>query len=463
MCPLHTTMFEKEEKFLQLSTKGRVILLFILLTLALILTGKLFFTNHNENIYLFSYGIIVTAGVLAVFGITFTFYKDPYYSAKRKLSREPQRDILVSCIVAVKNDENIIGRCIDSFLRQTYEKKEIIVVDDGSTDNTPLILKEYADKQQIKLLTLAANVGKKKALAQGILAAEGEIFAFSDSDSVLATDALEKITTIFEAYPLVGAVSGHCRALNADENILTKMQDSWYEGQFAVRKAFESIFGSVTCVSGPLAVFRKSAIYNFIPAWEHDNFLGQEFLFATDRTLTGFVLGSKYIGKKLKRKYANSPFVQNIDYPLQNWKIVYCKSAKVWTHIPDTFKKMITQQVRWKKSFIRNIFFTGLFYWRKPLLPALLYYFHVMFVVLGPLIVLRHLLFLPLRGNVITGILYMMGILFIGFCYALAYRFENSDHKWVYRPLMSLFSTLVLSFLLYYSLLTIRRNIWTRG
>ena len=139
-------------------------------------------------------------------------------------------------------------------------------------------------------------------MGKAIAIAKGEIFAFSDSDSVWAPDAIEKIVKIFSSDPFIGAVSGHVRVLNSNKNILTKIQDSWYEGQFSIRKAFESIFGAVTCVSGPLAVFRKEAIFNFIPAWENDTFLNQEFKFATDRMLTGFVLGSKSIGEKLKKE-----------------------------------------------------------------------------------------------------------------------------------------------------------------
>ena len=97
-------------------------------------------------------------------------------------------------------------------------------------------------------------------------------FCLFDSDSVWAPDAIEKIVKIFSSDPFIGAVSGHVRVLNSNKNILTKIQDSWYEGQFSIRKAFESIFGAVTCVSGPLAVFRKEAIFNFIPAWENDTF-----------------------------------------------------------------------------------------------------------------------------------------------------------------------------------------------
>ena len=143
---------------------------------------------------------------------------------------------------------------------------------------------------------------------------------------------------------------------------------------------------------------------------------------------------------------------------------MYCKSARVLTVVPDTFKRMIKQQIRWKKSFIRNIFFTGSFYWRKPFIPALVYYLHILFVFIGPFVVIRHLVYLPLHGNIISAFLYIGGILFIGSCFGLAYKLENREcNKWIYRPLMSLFSTLVLSWLIFYSALTIRKMEWFRG
>ena len=46
----------------------------------------------------------------------------------------------------------------------------------------------------------------------------------------------------FQAHPRLGALSGHARALNADHNVLTRMQDVWYDGQFGVAKAAESVF-----------------------------------------------------------------------------------------------------------------------------------------------------------------------------------------------------------------------------
>lgn len=266
----------------------------ILLAIAFVLTGKLFFHNKNTLLFLVTYGIVITSVMLMTFIVALVFYKDPYFFALEAIKKSGKRgkNYLISCMVAVKNEEKNISRCIDSMLRQSYSNKEIIVVNDGSTDGTLNILKEYEVAGKIILINLEKNVGKKRALGKAMLIAKGDIFAHTDSDSVWASDAMEKIANIFEYYKDVGAVSGHGRALNGDQNLLTKIQDSWYEGQFSIRKAFESVFGAVSCVSGPLAVFRKEAIYNFIPAWENDRFLGSEFKFATDRTMTGFVLGS---------------------------------------------------------------------------------------------------------------------------------------------------------------------------
>ncbi|MFA5134023.1 MAG: glycosyltransferase [Patescibacteria group bacterium] len=438
----------------------------ITFSLLLIVSGKLLFLTDNVNLFLYAYGITVTFIIFLVFFVALKRYEDPYILAKENAFKNKKRP-LVSLMVAVKNEERVIEECILSLINQDYENKEIIVVNDGSTDRTEAVLERFAKRKKIKLINLEENIGKKKALGRAMLEAKGEIFAFTDSDSVIASDAIARIVDILNYDSEIGAVSGHCRAMNAGKNFLTKIQDSWYEGQFSVRKAFESYFGAVTCVSGPLAVFRKEAIFNYIPAWENDAFLGQEFRFATDRTLTGFVLGSRVLEKKLKERYADSPFIKIKNYEARDWKIVYTRSARAWTNVPDNFSRVFKQQVRWKKSFIRNIFFTGRFYWRKPILPALIYYLHIVFVFVSPFIAFRHLVYIPILGNIASGIAYLAGIVFIGFLFGFAYKLKNKDDynksRWIYRPLMSLFSTFFLSWLVYYSMFTIKKMIWSRN
>lgn len=441
--------------------KHRLIPHLIVFCILSFLTAKVVFRSHSSNGLFYLYGICVTATLSLVFTVAFTKYKDPYLAARKQ--KEKTQDPFVSFLVAVYNEEAIIERCIRSLVNQTYTKREIIIVNDCSTDKTAEKLDELAAKFDINVIHLEQNVGKKGALARATLAAKGSIYAFTDSDSTWDKHAIERIVKVFKADENIGAVSGHTRASNADKNLLTKIQDSWYEGQYSVRKAFESAFATVSCVSGPLAVFRKEAIYNFMPAWQFDSFLGQEFRFATDRTLTAIVLGNRYIGKKLIARYPDERFQQEI-YPAREWDVVYCKAAHARTQVPDTFRRVIKQQIRWKKSFLRNIFYTGSFYWRKPFLPAMVYYLRIAFVIFGPFIAFRHMIYLPLHGSLYSMFLYLAGISFIGFMFGLAYKLEEPhSHRWIYRPLMSLFSTLVLSWLIFYSALTIRKSIWDRS
>jgi cellulose synthase/poly-beta-1,6-N-acetylglucosamine synthase-like glycosyltransferase len=446
----------------------RGLALVAVLALIALLIVKLEFKNPSSNYVFWVYGILVTAVVSVMMIVAFGFYRDPALTARARrpdlCTAEARRAWpLVSCVVAVHNEEDLVAGCVASIAAQTYPNTEIIFVDDASTDRTPELLRELGRRYPIKVIELSVNRGKKGALGVGLQHARGSLTAFADSDTTWAPDAVEMAVPIFLADPDVGAVSGHCRALNAETNLLTKAQDTWYEGQYSVRKAFESVFGAVTCVSGPLAFFRLDAIYNFIPAWEEDRFLGQEFRFATDRTLTAFVLGGSYLGRKLLPLPTGSPFAYPA-YQARDWKIVYSKSARAWTHVPSTFAGMVKQQVRWKKSFIRNIFVTGRFYWRRPFLPAFCYYVHVAFVLLGPFVAARHLIYLPLRHDPVSPALYLAGIVIIGLSFGLAFRYENpGSRRWLYRPVMSLLSTLVFSWLIFYSAATIRKMVWHRG
>ncbi len=448
-------------------TRHKLVVHFIVFAIFTVLIGKSFFVE-SDYFVLYVYGVSVTLVLAVNFFYAIFKYEDPAVLAKaeedrlRSLGQTPAEP-LVSCMVAVYNEEANIEQCILSLVGQTYPNKEIIFVNDGSTDGTAKVLDDYAKAGQIRVVH-QANAGKKRALGRAMREAKGSIFAFSDSDSVWASDAIEKIVPIFNVFPDVGGVAGHFRLKNATKNILTKAEDTWAEGQFAIRKAFESYFGAVSCVSGPLAVFRREAIYNYIPAWEEDCFLGQEFRFATDRTLTGFLLGSPHVGMKLLERYADHECVRGTKFAIRPWQVVYSKSAKSWTILPETFRALIRQQVRWKKSFIRNLFFTGSFYWRKPLLPALFYYLHVLFVLAGPFIAFRHLVYLPLQGDAFAAVLYLLGIVFVGFMFGLAFRLENrGNHLWIYRPVMSLLSTLVLSWLILYAAFTIRKMVWHRN
>ncbi len=423
----------------------------------------------SQDPWLMAYGMGVLASTIFMFYLAYTKYEDP---ADTRFSRVPNRDDApalpavptVSLLVAVMNEIDVIDRCVRSMCSSDYPDLQVIVVDDASTDGTTERLYELRAELGFTLVALEKNAGKKHALVEGAAQATGDVIAFTDSDCILAPDAVRRCVAALVAHPGLGAVSGHARALNADESLLTKIQDTWYEGSFRVTKAAESTLGSVTCVSGPLAVFRRDAIWNYLPAWANDRFLGGEFRFATDRQLTGYVLGQKWRGAKLKSAHTGSPFVDDVDHQPREWRVGYVRSAKVWTVVPARPRAFFKQQVRWKKSFVRNLFFTGSFMWRRGPGPSALYYGHGLWVLAAPFMALRHLVWAPANGLWLLTALYIGGVLIKGTAWGIAFAVDNpGSGRGRYRPLMSLLSSVVLSWLLLYSLLTIRRGIWSRA
>ena len=106
---------------------------------------------------------------------------------------------LVSIIVPAYNAEAYLNRCIDSILSQTYRNIEIILVDDGSTDNTPVLCDEYSEQHKdiIKVIH-KENGGVSSARNIGIETASGDYYAFVDSDDWIADDFIETLYSLIK-------------------------------------------------------------------------------------------------------------------------------------------------------------------------------------------------------------------------------------------------------------------------
>ena len=132
----------------------------------------------------------------------------------------------VSIIVPVKGEELVIARLLEALLRLNYpsDMMEIVIVEDGSADNTAEICKEYVGvyPHRMRMVHQTGSNGKPAALNYGLRHISGEIVAVFDADSVPNRDAVLNAVKHFED-PSVTAVQGRNSSINADQNVLTKV------------------------------------------------------------------------------------------------------------------------------------------------------------------------------------------------------------------------------------------------
>src|SRR5579859_5019457 len=128
----------------------------------------------------------------------------------------------VSIVISVRNEEKVIARTVETCYQTDYpaSKREVLVVDDGSTDRTPWVLIELLKKYPDLKISTLLRTGKRAAMAHGVREASGEIVIFVDSDTFLFPDALRHIVCGFED-PTLGASAGYAEVENANTNALT--------------------------------------------------------------------------------------------------------------------------------------------------------------------------------------------------------------------------------------------------
>ena len=107
---------------------------------------------------------------------------------------------LISIIIPVYNAEKYLSRCLDSVVNQTYKKLEIIVVDDGSTDNSRKILEKYKKRDNRIVLLYKDNGGQSSARNIGLKRAKGEYIGFVDSDDYIVDNMYEFLKNMIEQY-----------------------------------------------------------------------------------------------------------------------------------------------------------------------------------------------------------------------------------------------------------------------
>jgi cellulose synthase/poly-beta-1,6-N-acetylglucosamine synthase-like glycosyltransferase len=232
----------------------------------------------------------------------------------------------ITVIIPAHNEEKTIAACIESVLENKYPWKQVVVVDDGSTDNTYRIASRY--KNRITLLARSKSSMKAYALNYGLQAAKGEIVVTVDADTIVAWDFLSIVASYF-SNPMIVAASGNLRVSNSDSNFLTRLQALEYVIAFDIGRRLQSFFNTLLIIPGAVGVVRRSMLESL---GGYDPLIGEDF----DVTL-----------KVHKVK----------------GRVIFMPEAYAWTEVPETWRSWMRQRVRWHRSQIRmlirhrNIFF----------------------------------------------------------------------------------------------------------
>ena len=174
----------------------------------------------------------------------------------RPVHRKPYEPTATLLIPAYNDAEHIAGKIRDSLqLDYPAEKMEILVVCDGSRDETPRIAQAMADGVRVRVLHFAENRGKISTLNSGVREARGEIVIFSDSTALLCPDSVRWLITNF-ADPEVGAASGRYTVIRTGEVGIGRSEDLYWKYETYL-KVQESELDSMLGAHGHLHAIRR--------------------------------------------------------------------------------------------------------------------------------------------------------------------------------------------------------------
>jgi hyaluronan synthase len=145
-------------------------------------------------------------------------------------------------------------------------EKQVIVVDDGSTNGVQPYLVDLADEAGVTVMFFGQNRGKREALCLAVLRlldADVEFVVTIDSDTLLEPDALVRVVEPLKLEN-VGASTGNVLLLNERQNLLTRMIGTYYWIGLNIYKQAQSVIRSVVCCSGCLAAYRADLLREVI-------------------------------------------------------------------------------------------------------------------------------------------------------------------------------------------------------
>jgi cellulose synthase/poly-beta-1,6-N-acetylglucosamine synthase-like glycosyltransferase len=229
----------------------------------------------------------------------------------------------IAVLIPAYNEEKVIVRTVRSVLHSDYENLHVIVIDDGSTDNTFEVARAAYAREiaagRVQVLT-KANGGKAAALNYALDGLDEEFYVGIDADTVIAADAITKLIPHFED-PLVGAVAGNAKVGNR-VNLWTRWQALEYiTSQNFERRALD-LFNVVTVVPGAIGAWRTAPV-------------------------------KKAGGYPLNTVAEDADLTMNLLE--QQFKVVYEDRALAFTEAPINASGLMRQRFRWSFGILQSV------------------------------------------------------------------------------------------------------------
>ncbi len=253
-----------------------------------------------------------------------------YYHWETKPGRDaaPQfrNPPLVSIVIPCYNESLNVHDTIAAAAAQNYPRFEIVAVNDGSTDETGAVLDGLTRTYpMLRVVHLATNQGKGLALQMGALAAKGDYLVCIDGDALMTPDTTSWLIAPMIRNARVGAVTGNPR-IRTRSTLLGRIQIGEFSSIIGLIKRSQRIYGNIFTVSGVIVAFRRSALQR-CGYWSLN--------MMTDDIDISWLL------------------------QLNHWQIQYEPMALCWILMPETFKGLWKQRLRWAQGgaevFFKNV------------------------------------------------------------------------------------------------------------
>jgi len=347
---------------------------------------------------------------------------------------------MLTVIIPAYNEGAMVEGSIESTAQAEYprDRLEILVVDDGSTDDTWSHIERAAARHPglVTALRLERNQGKRAALAAGFRRARGTVLVTVDSDSVIEPQTLLAMAGPFRS-PRIGAVAGKVAVYNRDRGWLPRMLHVRFILSFDFQRSAQSTYGTVYCCPGALAAYRASVVRAVLDEWLGQRFLGARCTIGEDRALTNWILARGY-------------------------DTVYQSSAVVHTIVPVTYVKLCKMYLRWERSYVREELRFARIVWSRPLVPMMLALLEKTITNLRyPIAWLATgLLVMRVGSSPLSLVRVMIAIGIASAFYMLYYLYSERSARFLHGILYSYFAFFTLWWIFPCAILTARSRSW---